>query len=202
VATYLCVFPVSDSHIDFIVENPDTLYAYVDGQSPTITSAPPAKPTLWQRLTGNTPEPKATSEIPANWPDSEATMIGPEINHRNVDLFHLILNGTTDFVTGSGSIFQAWLEPQSDRTQASIDVTGDNEHFAFHSDQLPALLELTSSVDVERATTCFIQWLRANGDDYTPSEDECDEMVSEFVQFGDSIRAAISKSQGLIWISS
>ena len=90
-------------------------------------------------------------------------MIGPEINHRNVDLYHLILNGAADFVTGSGSIFQTWLETASNRTHAAIDITGDNEHFAFHSGQLPELAELLSSVDAESVRSRYTQWLRANG---------------------------------------
>jgi len=200
-ANYLCVFPASDSHIDFITENPDTLYSYIDGQQPTIVATPSPKPILWQQLTGTVPASNATPEIPSDWPESEPTMIGPEINHRNVDLYHLILNETTEFVTGSGSIFQTWLETPSIRTHSAIDVTGDNEHFAFHSDQLPALLDLLSIIDTIKVMLSFTQWLRVGGDGYTPTEEECDEIASEFKQFADSIRDAISKSQGLIWIS-
>ncbi len=199
---YLCVFPASDLDIDFLVGNPETFYAYIEGERPTIVEIPPPKPTLWQRLTGNIPKSKAPPEIPIDWPKSEPVIIGPEINHRNVDLYHLILNGTTEFVTGSGSIFQTWLENFSERTHSAIDLTGDNDHFAFHSDQLPDLLDLISSVDAEKVMSCFLQWLQANGDGYTPSQEECDEIANEFKHFADCTREAISKSYGLIWISS
>ncbi len=129
-------------------------------------------------------------------------MIGPEINHRNADLFHLILNGTQDFVTGSGSIFQTWLQSANDRTHSAIDLTGDNEHFAFYSKQLPDLAALTAAVDINAVIARFTQWLRSNGDDYTPSDVECDTMAKEFAAFTAGIQEAISKSHGLIWVSS
>lgn len=201
-ADYLYIFPADDSHIDFMVENPETLWSYIDGQYPAISETLLPAPTLWQRLTGNVPKPKATLEVPSNWPDSEPTAIGPEINHRNVDLYHLILNGTTEFVTGGGSIFQTWLEAWKNRTHSAIDITGDFEHFAFYSNQLPILLDVILSVDTEKVMVCFNQWLRAKGEDYTPSKKECEEIANEFAQFANSTRKAISEAEGLIWISS
>ena len=126
-------------------------------------------------------------------------MIGPEINHRNVDLYHLILNGTADFVNGSGSIFQTWL---TNKRHSAIDLTGDNEHFAFKSDQIPSLVDLLFKVDAAAVKSRFTQWLRSKGDNYDPADDECEEMAQEFSAFAAAAQEAVHNSQGLIWISS
>lgn len=199
-ALYFHVFPASDPHIDFIAENPTALYPYADGQLPDLAPGT-LKPTLWQRITGKFPRPEAVPEIPADWPTTEAATIGPEINRRNVDLYHLLLNGTTDFVTGSGSIFQTWLETSEDSSHSAIDLTGDNEHFAFHSHQLADLIALLSLIDSDAVLSRFTEWLRARGDDYTPSQSECSEMAAELSQFASAIRVAADESKGLIWIS-
>jgi hypothetical protein len=197
-ANYLCIFAAPDSHIEFIRANPDSLRDYVDGKRPRISTTPP-KHTLWQRLTGARPATKPPLVIPEDWPENEPTMIGPEINHRNVDLYHLILNGTADFVAGSGSIFQTWL---TNKRHSAIDLTGDNEHFAFTSDQIPALVDLLSKVDVDAVKSRLTQWLRSKGEDYDPADDECEEVAQEFSAFAAAAREAAKNSQGLIWISS
>lgn len=197
-ADYLVIFAAPNSHIEFIKSNPDSLWSYVDGERPQISPTPP-KRGLWQRLTGTTPSCEGLSQIPEDWPEEAPTMIGPEINHRNVDLYHLILNGTTEFVEGSGSIFQSWLT--NDRHSA-IDLTGDHEHFAFKANQISSLVELLSKVDADAVKSRFRQWLRSKGDDYEPRDDECEEMLRELNSLTKAAREAVNKSQGLIWISS
>jgi hypothetical protein len=174
------------------------LWAYVDGKRPQISTTPP-KRSLWQRLTGTTPATNPPPVVPDDWPENEPAMIGPEINHRNVDLYHLILNGTADFVDGSGSIFQTWL---TNRRHSAIDLTGDNEHFAFKSDQISSLVDLLSKVDAGAVKSRFTEWLRSNGDRYNPSDDECEEMAQEFRFFAQAAQEVVDNSQGLIWISS
>lgn len=197
-ANYLCIFAAPDSHIDFIRDNPDSLWAYVEGQYPEISTLPP-KRSLWQRLTGATPPARPQPVIPDDWPGNEPTMIGPEINHRNVDLYHLILNGTADFVGGSGSIFQTWL---TNKKHSAIDLTGDNQHFAFKSDQIPSLVDLLSKVDAAAVKSRFTEWLRSKGETYDPSDEECEEMAQEFKSFAQSAQEVVNNSHGLIWISS
>ncbi len=201
-ANYLCVFSAPDVHINFIAENPESLYAYVEGHLPDLNLPTPPKKTLWQRLTGKVPSSETPSELPVDWPTREASMFGPEINHLNVDLYHLILNGTTDFVTGSGSIFQTWLQTPYDNTHSAIDLTGDNENFAFRSNQLPELLSLLSSIEPDKVRECYTQWLSSVGDDYVPSSSECSDIAIEISEFTSAIREAVNKSHGLIWICS
>jgi hypothetical protein len=150
---------------------------------------------LWQRIIGTSPTPP-DFVVPSGWPTKQPAMIGPEINHRNVDLYHLILNGTTDFVQGSGSIFQTWLTAD----HSAIDLTG--EDYAFKSHQLPALVRLLMKVDVKAVKAGFVQWLSAQGDNYTPSDEECGEIAREFRSFAKDVQHASEQSLGLIWISS
>lgn len=197
-ANYLKVLVAPDSHIDFIRDHPGSLWAYVDGEHPDASALAPPKPSLWRRMTRTAPPPPPTPEIPEDWPVEEAAMIGPEINHRNVDLYHLILNGTPDFVDGSGCIFQTWLTLKK---HSAIDLAGDNENFAFKSLQLPELVDLLSKVDAAAARSGMTQWFRAKGDSYEPDEDECEDTAEEFKAFASEIQKAVDNSHGLIWIS-
>ena len=126
------------------------------------------------------------------------TEIGPaECIHRNVDLYHLILNGTADFVVGSGSIFQTWLTNE----QHSAIVLIHGEVFAFKNHQIPELLRLVSGVTAELVQARFTQWLRNTGDkDYSPGIEESEETASEFRKFGEALQEAVKKSHGLVWV--
>ncbi|QDT36531.1 hypothetical protein [Stratiformator vulcanicus] len=195
-ATYLCIFVAPDHHIDFIKSNPDSLWAYVEGSMPEIQPKR-LKRTLWQRLTGQSVAKQPAAVVPEDWPDSEAIMIGPEVNHRNVDLYHLLLNGTSEFVDGSGSIFQTWL---TNHKHSAINLTG--EDYAFKSEQLPKLAKLIAAVDPPAIKSRYTEWLRTQGETFEPSDDECDELVKEFSDFADSTRDVVNRHLGLIWVSS
>jgi hypothetical protein len=197
-ANYLCIHPAPDSHIDFIRRHPDTVWAYIEGERPEPAPQDAKQPGFWRRLMGSAPSSPPPTDVPDDWPVGERLPIGPEINHRNVDLYHLILNGTTEFVDGSGSIFQTWL---TNDQHSAIDLTGDHEHFAFKSGQIPAFVELLEAVDAAAVKARFTQWLRAAGDDYDPSDEECEEIAREFRDFAAAARDAVAKSQGLIWVS-
>ena len=195
-ANYLFIFSAPDAHIDFLQKYPDSLRDYVAGRRPKIVPPTDWKPTFWQRLFGASPprQPVARGEIPDDWPVSEPKMIGPNINHRNVDLYHSILNGTADYVDGSGSIFQTWFMAK----HSAIDLTG--EDYAFKSDQVPALLPLLSRVDRERVKAVFTKWLRKKSDSYSPTDDACDAFVEEFKAFELGVTDAVNRSHGLIWV--
>lgn len=172
VANYFCVFAAPDSHIEFLTQHPSTIFEYAEGQPPeppqatTPKRTAKPKPTFWQRLFGTSPmptsspppEPVPMAELvpPDDWPSERPPEIGPaECTHGNVDLYHLILNGTTEFVKGSGSFFQTWLT--NDQHSAIIINV---EAFAFKSHQIPELLQLVSGVTVELVQSRFTQWLR------------------------------------------
>lgn len=198
-ASYFCIFPVPDSHIDFIHAHPRSYPAYIDGELPDL-SEPAATPTLWQRLTGRLPDTPAAARTPDGWPTSECTLICGNANHRNVDLYHRILNGTDEFVTGSGSLFQTWLESGDTRRHSAIDLTHANEDFAFKSDQVPELVDLLASVDLARVRAAFTEWLRQRGETYDLSDDECVEILDDFKRFAAIAREAVLQSNGLVII--
>ena len=195
-ANYLCIYPAPDSHIEFICAHPESLWQYVEGQRPNVSESKQAPPSVWQHLAGmfrSAPGRK----VPVDWPSGERKPIGPEINHRNVELHHLILNGTAELVDGSGSIFQTWFA----KSHSAIDITGDRDYFAFKSNKLPALAELALRIDGPTVKVRFTQWLRNNGDRYEPSDEECNEIAKEYQSFAESLREAVHKGYGLIWVS-
>ncbi|MEM9186599.1 MAG: hypothetical protein AAGB00_08915, partial [Planctomycetota bacterium] len=152
------------------------------------------------------PQEEPQSKVPSDWPLSQAMPIGPEINHRNVDLYHLILNGTTEFVRGGGSIFQTWLEGQNEHIHTAVDLSGDNEDFAFRSEQLPELLGLLKQVRLPLVVERYTSWFRRGGSvavssDYTPAKEECAEIANEFKKFAKAVQQSIERRQGLIWVS-
>ncbi len=165
-ANYFCILPVPDAHIDFIHEHPQTLSDYLNGEAPDLRPAITPKPSLWQRITGKVPVPPSPPAIPTDWPTSECQLIGEAVNHRNVDLFHLILNGTKEFVNGSGALFQTWLESGDTHKHNAIDLTHANEDFAFKSDQVPELASLLSQVNMDMVKSGFSEWLHSQGESY------------------------------------
>jgi hypothetical protein len=175
--------------------HPEALYDYFQGEQPKLKPAPTAKPNLWQRITGKLPPVTAKLNVPSDWPEQEVAQIGPEINHRNADLAHCILNGTLDAVVGSGSIFQTWFMKE----HSAINLDGEN--FAFSNDQLPELAQLLGQVDTARVMTGFKQWLLKEGDNHEPSEEECEQIFKEYRQFHAAIKEAIERDQALIWIA-
>jgi hypothetical protein len=198
-ANYLCIIPALDSHIEFIHTHPQALSAYLDGEQPDLKESPP-KPSLWQKLTGRLPEATPPPETPDGWPTSECMLVGDAVNHRNVDLFHRILNGTDKLVTGGGTLFQTWLESGDAPKHSAIDLTRASEDFAFMSDQVAEIAEQLSRIDLDMVRTGFQQWLTQQGKTYEVSDDECVDILDEFKRFADSAKEAVQQSKGLMVI--
>lgn len=196
-----CILPAPDSHIEFIHQYPQSLSAYLEGEQPDIQQPAP-KPTLWQRLTGQSAEAPAPVETPDDWPASECILVGEVINHRNVDLFHRILNGTDEFVTGAGSLFQTWLEAGDTCRHTAIDLTHGNEDFALMSSQVGDLTQLLSKVSLDDVRDGFTHWLRQQGETYDVSDAECVDILEEFQRFAETAAEAVRQSHGLMVISS
>jgi hypothetical protein len=196
-ANYLYILAAPDSHIEFLANYPDTLLSYVDGRQPNPPA--PRKRGIFQRLFGGANIPSTTAAIPQDWPIQEAGLIGPEINHRNVSLYHQILNGGEELVTGAGTIFQTWLDPLN---HAAINIDGHGENFAFTSDLIPELLRLTALVDTSRVRDQYSAWLRKKGDDHVPGVEECEIMAKEFADFSDELRSVVAAQMGIIWVCS
>jgi hypothetical protein len=196
-ANYLCIFSAPDPHIMFLAANPEALWNYVDGQRPEPPT--PKRPGLFDKLFGRSSGPAPTTEIPNDWPPKEARMIGPEINHRNVYLYHRILNGGEEFVSGAGTIFQTWLTP---RNHGAITIGGNGETFAFTSEIIPSLQQLVSRVDPVRVNQQYSSWLKKKGQKHVPRTDECEEFAKEFTELSQELQAVVAAGNGIVWISS
>lgn len=125
-------------------------------------------------------------------------MFGPEINHRNVDLYHRILNGGEEFVSGAGAIFQTWLSFQN---HGAIAIGEHGETFAFTSEIIPSLQQLVSQVDRVRVEEQYSAWLKIEGKSHIPSAEECEEFSKEFSNLSLELQAIAESGNGIIWIS-
>ena len=195
-ANYLCNFSAPDPHIEFLASNPEALWNYIDGQKPDPPT--PEKTGIFKKLFGGAGGPMSTTEIPNDWPTEEARMIGPEINHRNVDLYHRILNGGEHFVSGAGTIFQTWLAP---RNHDAVDIGRDGENFAFASELVPDLQRLLSRVDPIRVNEQYSAWLKKEGKEHIPWTEECELFAKEFLELSQELQAIIEAGNGIIWVS-
>lgn len=196
-ANYLCVFSAPDEHINFIKKYPEVLFNYVEGEPPVFD--PPKKPGFLLRLIGAKQPEAEEPKIPIDWPVKEVEMYGPEVNHRNVDLFHIFLNGSTEHVTGAGTFYQTWLTTKHD---TAIDLTNVNENFAFYSDDIPELLELVKKIDRDRIQQACSLWTGSSQGKWEPDEDDCDLLMEEFSDFIQGLETAVKDNNGIIWISS
>lgn len=199
-ALYLVMFSAPAAHIDFMRKHPGTAQDYRLGEPPHVDEAEPARGSFLSRLLGRTPPATGpvTPDPPPDWPEDELDTVDMEINHRNVDLYHWILNQTPDPVKGAGSIFQTWFH----RDHSALPLDDCNEDFAFAPGQLPELLALVRSVTPQRLEEAFAGWCVANGKDPNPSTEEVEDMHARFVGFGRYLETAIAKGHGLVWVVS
>ncbi|WP_299804101.1 hypothetical protein [uncultured Shewanella sp.] len=197
-ALCLNVLSLPDKHIQFLKHEPHTLQDYLLGQVPTeqtFTAAKP-QPLLVQFVRFLTWAKKPS--LPLDWPSTEVEMIGPDVNHRNVDLYHYILNNTEERVKGAGSLFQTWLDINN---HDAIKMDADNESFAFHSQALPELSTLLAKLDEQTVRDRFNAWLLEHNPDYFPKEDEYLEMFQGWQRFSAKVSEAKSNGLGLLWVA-
>jgi len=173
----VCAAP--DSHVSWLRQHPGLVHAYLDGTAPPDSEMSPALPDWW---------PRQPPESHDAW----------DINHRNTDLYHWILNGGPGLVTGGGAIFQTWYEPDHSASVVKLDEC--NERFAFHSGQINELASLVAGVNIKSALKAFIEWSESQGRRYENlNESACQSFVVEFKALGDLLDAAMRKGYGIIW---
>lgn len=199
-ANYLVMFSAPENHIDFMLKNSGVSRDYYVGEPPEPEEPEPEKVSVLARLFGKKPKDVEPTLVvpPDDWPEGDADTIDIEINHRNVDLYHWILNQTPDPVDGSGSIFQTWFHP----THAALSLDNCSEAFAFKPSQLPELLLLVQRVTPELVKDAFTGWCAAEGKDHVPTLEEATEMYEGFLNFGAYLKTAIAKQHGLVWVVS
>ena len=141
-ANYLVMFSAPNEHIDFMTKYPGVARDYYVGQPPEPYEQELEKVSFIGRLLGKKPKliEREPISAPPDWPKDDADCVDIEINHRNVELYHWILNQTPEPVEGAGSIFQTWFHSN----HAAISLDSYNEDFAFTSDMesnsVPSLL--------------------------------------------------------------
>jgi len=168
-----------ESHISYLQQHQGLVHFYLDGTNP--------------------PDSEMSSPLPEGWPKQPPKLLDSwNINHRNTDLYHWILNGGPDLVTGGGSIFQTWYEPNYSASVVKLDKY--NERFAFHSAKINELASLVAAVNVKSVLKAFVEWCKSQGkrsDDL--DEYACEPFVEEFKAFGDLLSEAMRKGHGIIW---
>jgi len=193
------MFSAPAHHIEFMRKHPGTAGYYREGEPPETPTITPKRLSWFDRLMGKKPEPPppppAPIEAPADWPRQPASEPDIEVNHRNIDLYHRILNGTPEPVTGAGSIFQTQFHGTHDATPLD-DCAQD---FAFFPEQLPQLLSLVEAVTPESLRHAFHEWCKAKGEDHEPTLEEAIGMHEELMGFAGYLKAAIAKKHGLVW---
>lgn len=173
----VCTAP--DSHISYLQSHEGLIHFYLDGTMPPYSENSPPLPEWW---------PKQAPKLLNSW----------NINHRNTDLYHWILNGGPDLVTGEGSIFQAWYEP--DYSASAVKLDKYNERFAFHSDKINKLALLVDAVTIKSVFKAFTEWCKSQGKTWEDLDEySCEPFVDEFKAFGDLLNEAIHKWHGIIW---
>jgi hypothetical protein len=183
------------------VEQPRSFLATIRdwflGRKPTVETIPIPPETLAERSQFSNPFAKTFTNVPSDWPKDHVETANVEINHRNVDLYHWILNNTSEPVDGAGSIFQTWTHP----THSAIHLDGINEEFAFLPNQVPDLLTLVDAVTPESTLQAFRGWCVAQGKDGEPSLDDATALHADFVTLSGYLKETIAKQHGLVWIS-
>jgi hypothetical protein len=196
VANYFLTIPASDACIEFMRRNPDSLESFCAGEQPEPPFAAAPRPSLWNRLRGRAVAGDAVA-VPSDWPTEEADLVG-EINHRNVDLYHWVLNGTPEPVPGAGSVFQTWFADTHD----AIDLFDDNERFAFDSGRTRELHRLAVTVTRDQTGERFRLWLAGRGHTAEVSDGEVDGVWEDFAAFRDLVGSSVERGWGLIWVPS
>ena len=193
---YLYLFAASDSHIDFITENPDALWNFMEGSKCCLPAPKPEKGFLAKVFSGED-EPTSLVEVPIDWPTGQVEMLGPEISDLNIELYHRILCGGDVFVVGAGSLFQTWMVRVNG---VSVDIGKKGENFAFYSDQVSELSALMSSVDEERVLYQYCLWLKAMGKPHDNIDQEVERLTKEFADLAAQLSKVEKAGNGIIWV--
>lgn len=197
-ALCLNVFSLPDTHISFLKQQPHTLQDYLLGRVPAkLTCAKAKHQSVLRRLLTFLTGAKKRS-LPLDWPRQDVTMIGPDVNHRNVDLYHYILNNTEERVNGAASLFQTWLAPNN---HDAINMDAENESFAFRSRTASQLSALLTQLDEQTIRDRFNAWLNQHNPDYIPQEAEYQQMIGGFERFKVNVVSAVEQNRGLMWVT-
>ena len=138
---------ITAEQLEFLQANPSCLSAFLKGGMPV------EKPSFFGKLFGD--KPKSVS-LPADWP-SEPIGQCVEIDHRQVSLWHYLLNGTHDSKPGVANLFQTWIKG-GDGCAIRLNSRGSDDVFAHtpaHSVELVAYLADLADELIEKRLNDF-----------------------------------------------
>lgn len=174
----LCTVP--KAHLDTLAAQPGWVHDYLVGRRPSDLGDP--------------------GSLPSDWPQSP-----PErhdcwgANHRNVDLYHAILNGGPELVAGPGALFQTWYEPDHSNS-AIVKLDARNERFGLAPEHLAELRDLAAGVDLPRVLQAFTEWCRRRGEPWEDLDQyACQPFVDEFQRLVRILDGAIARGEALVW---
>ncbi len=182
-ALYMMFHAIPDSHIDFLCEHPATFRPYMDGTRPELGKS------ILDKLFAR----DVSLDLPSDWPRRELEGACPEVNHRQVQYFHCLMNGTEDKVDHAGCIFQTWFAPRSKTVAVQI----DGENFALKSQEVTRLKELIKTVTEPELLT---RYRDAVGE---PDVSDADRefLAHAFGEIQSACDRAIEAGHGLMWTS-
>jgi hypothetical protein len=179
-ASYMFFHVVPDSHLEFLREHPETFLPYMEGREPMMRRS------MLDKLLGR----ETCLNLPEDWPTEEPEGFSPEVNHRQVQDFHYLLNGTKERVGHSGCIFQTWFAPR----HKTVTITIDGENFALASEQVLDLKERIETLSDEELLA------RHQGLGYTELPDPDKQFLKDvFSEIHAACDKALEKRAGLMW---
>ena len=184
-ANHFKIYSATDTQIDFMQQYPETIANFIDGEPAQL------KQGVMSRVLGKKPE------LPPGWPTIVPDPIDVEINHRNVTLYHLLLNGTADKVVGPGSLFQTWFSAEYSAIELDIQAGA----YALKSDQTSQLYQLVCGVQLKDIPPRFAQWLKSEHQDAeNPTADECNMLWRDMVNLKQGLELSVKVGAGIIWL--
>lgn len=180
-ALYMLFHVIPDSHIDFLSDHPETFRPYMEGRKPQLRKS-------WlDAILGR----DVALELPEDWPENELEGFCPEVNHRQVEYFHYLLNGTKDKVHHSGCIFQTWFAPG----HQSVAVTIDGENFALRSELVRSLKDKIQNL----GDNDIFDRYRDAVDDVDLDEADKEFLLNAFGEISAACDSALEAGEGLMW---
>lgn len=188
-ALYLSLFSLPDSHIDYLKANPHDVCDYLHGELTQVEKKSFRFRSPYSRLS-------STAAMPP-FPTQPLDSFNPLITHRDVELHHFILNGSAEYVSGAGSIFQTWVS----HTHSAIPMDRSRENFAFKHEKVPELLNIVAHLSDDDIRSRYIEWFSLEHPDFNPHESEIRLKIEEFETFKQGLEEAATNKLGLIWTS-
>lgn len=189
-ASYFTIFSLPDHHIDYLKQNEDEIFEYMDGELVCRKTTQKLKRLIFKALN--------LTHKNIDFPTQPVETFNPDINHKSVPAFHFILNGTTDFILGAGTIFQTWL---STDTHSAINMDNMNENFAFKSEMIPDLLKIVNQLTDSKIKSRYCEWFSVNYPEHTPCDIELSELCADFVTFRNGLKHAVQNKLGIMWVA-